>query len=134
MKTFNIKLIAIAIGLAFSVGATAQTMSRDQYKAGKKVIAADFITAKAACESVSGNAKDICQVDASGKERVARAELRTRYKPSENTSYKLRVVQADADLAVAREKCDDKADNVKDVCEKQAKAVEVAAKADAKAH
>ena len=50
-----------------------------------------------------------------------------------DASYKVRVARADADYAVAREKCDDLAGNVKDVCVKEAKAAAVAAKADAKA-
>lgn len=125
--------IVIAIGLAFSVGAMAQTMSRDQYKARKNGIAAEYKAAKAACGSLAGNRKNICQAEASGKEKVAKAELRASYKPSENASYKLRLAKADADYAVAEGRCDDKAGNVKDVCVKQAQAIEVAAKADAKA-
>ena len=44
----------------------------------------------------------------------------------------MRIARAEADYAVAREKCDDKAGNEKDVCIKAAKAAEVATKADAK--
>lgn len=132
MSKFSRNAIAIAIGLVFSVGAMAQTMSRDQYKARKASIAAEYRLAKAACASLAGNAKDICQIDASGKDRVAKTQLRASYKPSENASYKLRVVTADADYSLAKAKCDDKAGNVKDVCVKQAQAIEVAAKADAK--
>jgi len=43
------------------------------------------------------------------------------------------VVKAEADHAAARQRCDDLAGNAKDVCIKQATAVETAAKADAKA-
>jgi hypothetical protein len=105
MNAFNIKLITMAIALTLGAGAMAQTMSRNQYKVGKNAIAVDYKTAKAICESLSGNAKDICQADAGGKEKVAKAELRARYKPSEHASYKLRVARANADYALAREKC-----------------------------
>jgi len=57
-----------------------------------------------------------------GKEKVAKAELEARYKPSEKNRYQARVAQADADYSVAKEKCDDKAGNEKDVCVKEAKA------------
>jgi hypothetical protein len=130
---FNINAIAIAIGLAFSVGAIAQTMSKDEYKSAKDGIATEYKSAKAACGSLSGNAKDICLAEAGGNEKVAKAELEAKYKPSVDASYKVRVARADADYAVAREKCDDLAGNVKDVCVKEAKAAAVAAKADAKA-
>ena len=52
---FNINAIAMAIGLAFSAGAMAQTMSKDHIKSGKDGIAAEYKSAKAACGSLSGN-------------------------------------------------------------------------------
>jgi hypothetical protein len=109
MNFFSSKMFGVVIGLALGAGAMAQSMSRDQFNAGKRVIATDYKSAMATCESGSGKAKDICQAEARGKQRVAKAELRTRYKPSENASYKLRVAQVDADNAVAKKKCEDKA-------------------------
>ena len=131
MNRFNIHAIAIAIGLAFSAGAMAQTMSKDEYKSGKNGIAAEYKSAKAACASLAGNAKDVCKLEASGWEKVAKAEFEAQYKPSVNADYKARVARADAAYAVAKEKCDDAAGNVKDVCVKQAKAAGVAGRADA---
>ena len=129
----KLTISAIAIGLAFSAGAGAQTMSKDQYQSGKDGIAADYKAAKASCGSLSGNANDICTAEASGRENVAKAQLEAEYKPSLNARYAVRVARADADYSVARERCDDKAGNVKDVCVQEAKAAAVAAKADAKA-
>ena len=133
MNKLNINAIAIAIGLAFATSAMAQTMSKEQYKSGKDSIAAEYKSVNAACGSLSGNAKDICKADASGKEKVALSMLDAENKPSSNATYKVRVVRADADFSVAKERCDDLAGNVKDVCLKEAKAAEVAAKADATA-
>ena len=90
-------------------------------------------SARVSCDSLSANAKDVCMVEANGKETVAKAELEARYKPTEKTRYEARVAKARADYSVAKEKCDDKAGNAKDVCAKEAKAVETRAKADAKA-
>jgi len=73
-------------------------------------------------------------VEASGKQKVATAELKAAYTPSEPASYQVRLARADAKLDLAREKCDDLAGNVKDVCVKEAKATAVTAKANAKAH
>lgn len=133
MNKINITAITAAIALVFSAGAVAQTMSKDQYNSGKDGIAIDYKSAKAACGSLSGNAKDICRAGASSNEKVAMAVLDAEYKPSDKASYKVRLAKANADYGVAREKCDDKAGNVKDVCLKEAKAAEIAAKADAKA-
>ena len=133
MKKLNISVIAVAIGLAFSFGAMAQSMSKDEYRAGTDTIVAEFKSAKASCDALSANAKDVCMAEANGKEKVAKAELEARYKPSEKARYDARVAKAQADYSVAKEKCDDKAGNEKDVCVKEAKAAETRAKADAKA-
>ncbi len=134
MKRLNINVIALAIGLSFSIGAMAQSMTRDQYKSGIKVIAADYKIAKGTCASLAGNAKDICKTGASGNEKVAKAELKAKFQPSEKASYKARVARADADYSLARQKCDDQAGNLKDVCVKEAKAAAVTARANANAH
>ena len=132
MNKITISAIALAVGLAFSAGAPAQNLTKDEYKAAKPGIAADYTTAKTACKSLAGNARDICMADAKGKEKVAKAELDARYKPSLKAQYNVRVAKADAEYSVAREKCDDKDGNVKDVCVKEAKSIRTAAKADAR--
>lgn len=133
MNKLNIKMIALSIGIAFSSGAIAQSMSKDDYKAGKEKISADYKAAKSGCGSLSGNANDICVAEAKGKEKVALADLEANYKPDVKNRYEARVARAEADYGVARERCDDQAGNAKDVCVKEAKSVEAAAKADAKA-
>lgn len=125
--------IAAAIALAFSVGAMAQSMSKADYKAGKDKITAEYKSAKAACASLSGNAKDICVAEAKGKEKVAKAELEASYKPSVKTRQGVGIAKAEADYSVAKEKCDDMAGDAKKACVKEAKAAETRAKADAKA-
>lgn len=133
MNNRRCSVLALAVGLTLGSQAMAQSMSKEQYRSAKDAITAEYKSAKAACGSLSGNAKDICGVQASGNERFTRAELEAQYKPSVNASYKVRIARADANYAVAKEECDDKAGNVKDVCVKEAKAASVAAKADAKA-
>lgn len=100
---------------------------------GKDRIAAAYKTDKAACDPMKGNAKDICVIEAKGKEKIAKAELEVSYKPTRKSRYASSIAKAEADYAVAKEKCDDLAGNTKDVCVKEAKAAQIAAKADAKA-
>jgi osmotically-inducible protein OsmY len=133
MNKIKINAIAIAIGLAFSAGATAQNMSKAEYKSGKDGIAAEYKSAEAACASVAGNAKEVCEAKAKGKERVARAELKARYSPSNQNHYAVSVAKAKAAYSVAEEQCDAKSGNDKQVCEKEAKAAEAGAIAHAKA-
>ena len=134
MKTPAAHAVVLAIGLALSVGAMAQGMTKVQYETARTGVSAELKLAKAACDSFSANAKDLCLAEASGKEKVATAELNARLAPSEEASYKVRLARADAEYALAREKCDDLADHAKDVCVKEAKAKAVTAKANAKAH
>jgi hypothetical protein len=134
MKRITLTAIAAAITLAFGAGAMAGSMSKDEYQAGKKSIEADYKTAKATCNPLQDNAKDICKAEAKGKEKVALAELEATYQPSAKHRYDVRIAKANAAYAVAEEKCDDLAGNAKDVCKKEAKAAKTAAKADAKTH
>ena len=66
MTGFRRHTIALAIGLAFSAGAAAQSMSKEEYKSAQDGIAVERNSAKADCQSLSGNAKDICVAKAGG--------------------------------------------------------------------
>lgn len=133
MKNFNISALALALGLVFSLSVTAETMTKDQYKLQETKINAEYKYAKVRCESLAGNAEDICYAEEKGKKNVAKAELEHNYTTNVKTRYNLHVAQADADYSVAMEKCDAKDGNEEDVCEKEAKAAKVHAMADAKA-
>lgn len=132
MKNIRISAMAVAISLAFCTSAMAQTMTKEGYKSKKEEISAEGKASKEACDSLSGNAKDICVAGAKGKENIAMADHEAQYKPTQKNAYEAKVARADADYAVAKEKCDDKAGNVKDVCVKEAKAAQTTAKANAK--
>lgn len=112
--------------------AQAQTVSKASYNTDKTRISATYKADKAACAAQSGNARDICLEEAKGKEKVALAELQHSYSGKAEDQIKLRKARAEADYAVAKEKCDDLSGNAKDVCVKEAKAVEAKALANAK--
>lgn len=131
MNKLNITAVAAAIALAFSAGAMATSMSKDDYKAGKVSIASEYKSARAGCDSFSANAKDVCMAEARGRQRVEKAELELDYKPGPKTHYYLTIARANANYAVAREKCDDKTGNDKKVCLSEAKAEQTYAKTDA---
>jgi hypothetical protein len=133
MKTsFNLKAsLVVAALLSLSV-AQAATISKDQYKADKTRISADFKADKTACAAQSANAKDICIQEAKAKEAVASAELEYGYSGKAADQTKVLMAKAESAYAVAKEKCDDQSGNAKDVCVKEAKALEVEALANAK--
>ena len=68
---------ALAAACMFALPAAyAQKMSDADYKSGNARISAEYKTAKAACDPMKGNAKDICMEEAKGKEKIAKAELK----------------------------------------------------------
>jgi hypothetical protein len=123
--------LVVAITLALPV-AYAATMTKADYDAGKTRIGTDYKSDKAACAALAGNTKDICVEEAKAKEKIARADLEYGHTGKSADWTKVQVAKAEAAYSVAKEKCDDMAGNVKDVCVKEAKAVEIKALADAK--
>lgn len=131
-NAFNFKATLVVAGLLALPLAHSATMTKDAYKSGKESISSQFKAGKAACDAMTANAKDICVEEAKAKEKVARAELEYGYTGKARDGTKVMEVKAKTAYAVAKEKCDDQAGNAKDVCRKEAKAVEVKALADAK--
>src|ERR1700693_5600857 len=107
-------------------------ITKDAYDLAVKNADAQYKMDKDACSSRSGNAKDVCLADANGKEKVAKADAEAAYKNTPKVREDARVTRAEATYNVAKEKCDELAGNPKDVCVKEANAVLVKAKADAK--
>lgn len=131
-SNFKIKASIVLAALFCLPAAQAALSSKDDYKAQKTRIAADYKTEKAACASLSGNAKDICVEESKGREKVALAEAEFAHTGTSSDGNKVTVAKAEAAYAVAKEKCDDKNGNDKDVCVKEAKAAETKILADVK--
>ena len=123
--------IAVMAICAWSMSHAA-TMSKTEYHAEKARISTEYKADKAACAALAGNAKDICVEEAKGKEKIALAEAEYAHTLKVSDQNKIKVAKAEAAYAIAKEKCDDKAGNVKDVCVQEAKAIETKALADAK--
>ncbi|HEY3487741.1 MAG TPA: hypothetical protein VGL10_06715 [Gammaproteobacteria bacterium] len=133
MDKFHTIAISAVITLALGTGVVAENLSKDEYKAAKDRIEATYRADKRRCDSMSGNAQDICNAEAEGREKIDLADLDARNNPTPEMRYEALIVKAEADYKVASEKCDDKAGNAKEVCLKNAAAAETSAKADAKA-
>jgi len=115
--------------------AKANAGAKDEYKAEKDKIAADYKEAKAKCKTMSGNAKDVCEKEEKGNEKVAKAELSAKQKGNDPaTDYNVLEAKAKSQYEVAKEKCDDMKGKEKSACKKEAKADEDKALAEAKAN
>jgi hypothetical protein len=131
-KIQSIQAALLCLGMLSVPAARAEMISKPDYKAGKTRISDVYKADKAACKSLSGNAKDVCEEETKGKEKVARAELEFSYTGKAADGNRVHVVKAKAAYEVAKEKCDDLAGNAKNVCVQEAKAAEQKALADAK--
>ena len=145
MSKLMISLLAAA-GIAFAGAAQAQTTGgaapstpstksssadRKMKNADEDRIEADYKADKARCDSMNGNAKDVCQKEAKGKEKVAKAELEAEYKPSPRTNYDAAIARSKAAYATAKEECDEKRGAEETSCMKDAKASLARARAEA---
>ncbi len=131
-KYFNFKATLVLGAMLILPLSQATAMTKDEYKASKSRISADYKSAKASCAPMAGNAKDICVEEAKAKEKVAKAELEHGYTGKAKDQNKILVAKADSTYKVAKERCDDRSGNDKDVCVKEAKATQTKSLADAK--
>jgi gamma-glutamylcysteine synthetase len=104
-----------------------------EFKAARDKISADYKADKAACDAMKDNAKDVCMEQAKGKEKIAKAELDQKQKPSDGNARKVAEAKVEVAYEVAKEKCDDQKGDAKDACVKQAKADQEKGKAEIKA-
>jgi len=132
-RVLNRLFEAIVIAFAVPTLALGAAMSSTDYSAAKNRAAADYKSAKARCDGMSGNPKDVSVAEAKAAEKKAKAEAEAQYKNTDKARRDARINAAEADYDVAKAKCGARTGNDKDVCIKEAKAAEVKAKTDAKA-
>src|SRR5262245_34276672 len=128
----KMKLMVVALAATLGHSGLGLAMSKEEHKAEEDRISANHKTAKARCDGLRGNAKDICMAQADGAKKVVKADLEARDKGTVKAQNEGRIARAEADYAVAKERCDDAAGNVKDVCVAEAKAALTRGKAEAK--
>lgn len=133
MSKLLMTVLAGSLALAASDPAAALT-SKAEFKAANEQADANYKMARQKCNAMSGNAKDVCVAEAKGEQKKAKARAEAEHRGDEKSRYNLRLATADADYEVAKEKCDARVGNEKDVCLKDAKAAHIRAKADAMAN
>jgi hypothetical protein len=140
-KTMIALLVTAALGIAgcatqreapVATAKPAAPITKEAYDTAVRNAETQYKIDKDACASRSGNAKDICMAEASGREKVAKAEAEASYKGTPKAREDARIARAEATHDVAKQRCDERTGNAKDVCVKEADAVLAKAKADAK--
>lgn len=135
MNKYSLCKTAIALAALLLLplsAAQAARMSATEHKHADARIAADYKADEAGCKTQAGNAKDICMKEAKAKQTVAHAELQHSYSGKAQDWTRLQVAKAESAYSVAKERCDDKSGQAKDVCVEEAKTIETKALAEAK--
>jgi hypothetical protein len=109
-------LAAAGLALAAEGG-----IAKDAFKAAQERIEAQATAQHKACSRWQGNARDVCEAQAKGREKTAKAELQAHYRPSPEAEKLAKTARAEADYEVAKARCAALKDDAKDRCVQQAK-------------
>lgn len=134
MKHFLNGPRGLALGLLFSASVQAEELidpPTQDSKISETQIKEQYQADRLGCNSISGNAKEVCIAEAKGREKVSKVEFIDRKKNSAKSRYDLLMTKAQVNFEVAEERCDEHNGNAKDICLEHAKAAIVAAKSDA---
>lgn len=125
--------LAIATASSSAVSAAATPEAKAAYTQSKERAAADYKAAKARCDIIAGNPKDVCIAESKALRVKTEEEAGALYKNTLKafTQSRMRIASAYYDLD--KVKCNALTGNDKDICVSQAKAARVAAESDAKA-
>jgi hypothetical protein len=91
------------------------------YNATKDQADANYDAAKARCDALSGNDKDVCIKEAKAAKTAAKADATTGHKSIE-AKKDAQEDKMEAQYKAAKEKCDYLKGNEKDACQERAKA------------
>jgi hypothetical protein len=126
MNTLKLSALAQAVALcagtllfSATASAAADRTAYDQAKASAK---STYESERKTCDSFGGNAKDICVAEANARRTKTEAEAEAAWKNTPKAREQAVHEIAEANYKVAKERCDDKGGNAKDVCLKEAKA------------
>jgi len=134
MRTPHVILL-LGAALVWAAGQAhgASPEAKPAYQQARDTAAAHYKNARARCDALAGNPKDVCVADARAEHVRAEEEARARYDDTLKSYTRARMRIASANYERDRTRCAGLAGNARDVCREQAKAVLVAAQADAKA-
>jgi hypothetical protein len=128
------RALAFCIGLLAFASASHAAGDKAAYDSAKASAKATYEAAARQCDAATGNAKDICVAEAKAVRTRTEVDAEVTYKDTPKARQHAIEETAEASYKVARERCDDRTGNDKDVCIKVAKAELTRLKADAKAN
>lgn len=104
------------------------------YQQARDAAGAAYKDARARCDAITGNPKDVCVAEAKAQRVQAEETARARYEDTLKAYTRARVRIASSNYERDQAHCAGMTGNARDVCKAQAKAALVAAEADARAN
>jgi hypothetical protein len=132
-KTFAMILMSAASVTATGYATAATAEAKAKYTAANASASADFKLARAKCDSLIDNPKDVCIAEAKAARTFVEANAKAEYKDTLSAQTTATKDIADANYYVEKAKCGSQTGNAKDVCIKAAKSNKVAVVSNAKA-
>jgi hypothetical protein len=134
MRTPNMVLLLGATLLWAAGHAHAATLdAKLAYQQARDAAGAGYKNARARCDAITGNPKDVCVAEAKAQRVQAEESARARYEDTLKAYTRASVRIAAANYERDQALCAGMNGNARDVCKAQAKATRVAAEADARA-
>ncbi|MDQ2735913.1 MAG: hypothetical protein M3Y55_13220 [Pseudomonadota bacterium] len=125
--------VALCAGTLMFCGTASAMGDRAGYDQAKASAKSTYEADSKACDSMAGNPKDVCVAEAKAKRTKTEVDAEAAWKDTPKAREHAAHETAEADYKVAKERCDAKGGNEKDVCIKEAKAAMTKTEADAKA-
>lgn len=131
--TLMTAILGLALACSSASAAGPSPEAKAAYAQARDRAEADYKVARAQCDAITGNPKDVCVAEAKAARVRTTEEAEALYRNTLKayTDSRLKIAEANYDRDKVR--CEALTGNYKDVCIKQAKATRVAAEADAKA-
>jgi hypothetical protein len=132
--TKTVLILAVAVSGAFNAAQATTQEAKEAFRAAKIQADDTFKSARAKCNEMSGNPKSVCIEEAKATQKRMHADAEAKYENTPKAYLKARIAGADADFAVAKERCNAKTRNEKDLCLEEARAMHTKAVVSAKSN
>jgi hypothetical protein len=124
MKKTLLNCVAAALALQYGIAVMAEDkVVEATFDAQITRAAADYKVAMAKCAALDGNPQDICEADAQKTRELAEGTAKANHEGTAEARAEARKKGADAELALAKQKCDQLTGNEQDVCVKEAQLI-----------
>ena len=137
MRSIQVSAVVRVLCVACGAGALAATVQaggdKGAYERARASAQSTYEAAARRCDALHGNARDVCLAEAKEARTKREQNAEAAYQATPKARAHAQEEIADAHYKVARERCDERSGNDRDVCVKVAKAERAKAKADAKA-